>query len=163
MITPHDLRDIAAYWGATCDYSYSGEFGTLEHCNRPVHEFIGAVLGHGIETVGDSFTVKVRLRKVESLTESEILGLIYHVEPGTKGVEFYSNLMNKYNAHEFERISENGYSLDERITSDGLWGIEGDGIGSHDEYYDPAKTITYLQSISVYVPGTIREELVLLF
>lgn len=157
MITPRDLRDIAAYWGATCDYSYQGEFGTLEHCNRPVSEFIGAVLQHGIETVADAFSVKVRLRKVDTLTDAEIGDVIRVVNPKFTLVKIY-----RCENHVSVDGEEEGKTWEISYTFFPQSGIfrEGNYYSDFEYPLDDYTIGAYLQSIGVYVPGTIREELV---
>lgn len=142
-MTHKDLRDIAAYWGAPC--RFLREKKTVDHL---VLHTLSERIQSGYHT---KKPLTLFLRPISSLTDEEVK----HI------VSIDSSYPYKAESLSIRR-SDNQIYFD---TDAGIneWGLLYTGkhrgqIGFHS--YAEAQVFAYLQSIHVYVPGTIDEQFV---
>ncbi|GAB3714443.1 hypothetical protein GCM10027592_54240 [Spirosoma flavus] len=146
MLTPKQLRDIASYWGAPCTYKKVVNNEWI---------FIGKmqVMAHVLQSLqdGEAIDFRLHLRAIKSLTDKELMhcGAI-HGEFEEAFIDRYSESMRMGNFqlffdgrlynHEWEPVD---YNATMKIP-----------------VHNPGAIIGYLQSLAVYVPGTVDKEFV---
>ncbi|GAB4001583.1 hypothetical protein GCM10028807_58090 [Spirosoma daeguense] len=155
-MTDKQIRDIAAYWGAKCSYERedTGQH-TLAYLNKL--GFIGATMLHNLQVEGFIRNLKLHLRPISSLTNEE-----WH--------QVFGHLFSGHECLRVERdtiagiywLSRNDLSV--RIEAGPHY--SGFNVWASCDYGDQSAAIEagtiipYLQSIGVYVPGSIDEEFV---
>lgn len=152
-----DIRDIAAYWGSPCINAWVSmrSLGDPRYINASVLESLEA---------NASPEFKVRLRPISSLTDEEVFNIadIAIAHGGT--VDRLMCEVNRYESNEWEPIVFGNYHLRTDgsfyhspywISKYGLFSCGDGDDGNEVRTYEEAAVIAYLQSIHVYVPGTI--------
>ena len=151
-MTNKDIRDIAAYWAVAY---------TLKAKNTLSGKLVieeGNVDGNFLDTLAyeQYEELKLHLRPIAALTDDEarhVAGLSERYEPEevpTLPVYRRGTMIG------FEDYPDSG------IESDGHF-YTGDGSDGNEYFtYNDAAIFSYLQSIGVYVPGTIDEKYVVL-
>lgn len=150
-MTTKDIRDIAAYWGSPCAFSYEPEFtediDTL-YSETVNHHILGAIFRnpHRENKITD---IKLQLRPISSLTDEEVRECA-KLDAG--GGFLWGDIYQIDRRHDcIVAYYGNGASVE----------VDYDCLIS-DECPSTAypAIIAYLQSIHVYVPGTIDEKYV---
>ncbi|RIV20316.1 hypothetical protein DYU11_19895 [Fibrisoma montanum] len=153
MLTDKDIRDIAAYWGAPCEYRFTED--------RRYAQELSLVKNVGIELLQHfhyadilTRTVKLHLRTLSSLTDEEVRECARVALPEDRSKDLF-------NYEDDVKRQHGKLFLDTFcIHTKGYFYFYYQSLGLHDQVSNSGQLITYLQSIGVYVPGTIREELV---
>ncbi len=152
-MTPKDIRDIAAYYGSPC--SDANHF----------YSVVDATTLEGLEIDATSGFM-LRLRPLASLTDEEL------THCGTILFEFESGELDHFMTDIrrtqliFKWIDDEGYTQKNKgslLELGDVLSIDPDGrISVWGKYSSSAlaKIYAYLQSIGIYIPGTIRPELV---
>lgn len=141
-----DIRDIAAYLYARCTFEVLWK-NWVSFDDHNVYSLLWEVLGK--EQPPQVRNVKVYLRQIQSLTDDELTECA-RIDAGGRFLHGGVFGINRY-SDELEVIYGNGAGVRFAIP--------------HVYYADQspgqvAETIAYLQSIGVYVPGTINEKYV---
>lgn len=166
-----DIRDIAAYWG--CSYSarvmVDMRYEQFKKQNGTVDSDLLRDLGNDMLIWKD---FRLSLRPLSTLTDNEINALYCAIQCK----EYDEDLQKKVFRSKYEFAINFSYPLgDSRNATFVMYGtrIKFDGLiytevaeyngGCQDTYCDNAQAgYAYLQSIGVYVPGTINKDFVTL-
>lgn len=136
-MTTKDIRDIAAYWGSPCTFEYEPELAEdidTFYSETVNHRILGALFRNPHRE--NKFTdIKLQLRTISSLTDEEKWHCAQLAGHENRDTHYFV-------------ISD---------TDDLLFY---DNVGMPSPVYNPGAIVAYLQSIHVYVPGTIDEKYV---
>lgn len=143
-MTNRDIRDIAGYWGAPCTEP------------NGLYKRVDSTTLEALEIGVDEF--KVCLRQMASLTDVEVRECAKLALPGFE-LDFFSRpiqIDGRSVLQEYRLIYRSGIAVN--ITAELPFAVSIVTRGLH--LPDTGAIVAYLQSIGVYVPGTISEKYV---
>ncbi len=156
MITPKDLRDIAAYWG--CKMALADKADSEPRPLLTLNEFsLQTMLG------GEWDSIKLHLRPILSLVDEELAAIARILDCEDVWLGELSTMRRSEQINYRPSRLYNGfngpYATDGLcIHSNGSMNLEGTANGGGSIDIQPQNlpaAYAYLQSIGIYVPGTI--------
>jgi hypothetical protein len=160
MLTKKDLRDIAAYLNS-CTCSFPNKHGYVYNAHPLNVDALDNIWGYKVGFI------KLHLRSIGSLTDEEVFtlaefafgGEVDRIVDEIRRPHWNGDDPILYLSH-FLRTDGSSGHYDYWISERGMFG-SGDGSdGSEMATYNEAAVFAYLQSIGVYVPGTINPQYV---